>query len=185
LKPTVSIALTGPECSGKTTLCQLLSAHFNAPMVDEYAREYLADIGLNYSFFDLEMIAMGQVEAILSYQHLEVPLLFVDTDLVNLHVWAKDKFDTDITFIEENLYVQKADLYLLCAPDLPWQPDGLRQDEHRLQSIYDAHKRTLKTIGANFIEISGTGETRTKAAIDAVNAFFLEKNIPFGQHPTH
>jgi len=143
-------------------------------MVAEYAREYLADIGLNYSAFDVEMIAMGQIEAILSYKHLEVPLLFVDTDLVNLHVWAKDKFDTDITFIEENLYVQKADLYLLCAPDLPWQPDGLRQDEHRLQSIYEAHKRTLKAIGARFIEISGTGELRTKAALDAVTMFLAE-----------
>ena len=35
------IIITGPESSGKTTLCNALSKHFNLPFSKEYAREYL------------------------------------------------------------------------------------------------------------------------------------------------
>ena len=36
----LKIILTGPESSGKTTLAQQLVAHFNAPLVEEYARVF-------------------------------------------------------------------------------------------------------------------------------------------------
>ena len=36
------IALTGPESTGKSTLCRQLAAHYHAPCVPEYARAYLA-----------------------------------------------------------------------------------------------------------------------------------------------
>lgn len=182
---TVSIALTGPESSGKTTLAEQLANHFTAVWIAEYARQYLQDIGTDYSLFDLELIAMGHTERMLSYRQLDPPLVFLDTDLVNMKVWAEDKFKTEIPFVEENIYVQKADLYLLCAPDLPWLADPLRQDPHRLSSIFEKHRQALNLIDARYTLISGMHHARLKSAITAVETFLREKNILFGQPLAH
>ena len=40
----IKICLFGPESSGKSTLSRKLSQHYNAPLVPEYAREYLQDL---------------------------------------------------------------------------------------------------------------------------------------------
>ena len=37
------IAVTGPESSGKTTLCKALSEYFKVAFVPEYARAYLKE----------------------------------------------------------------------------------------------------------------------------------------------
>ena len=37
----LKIIVTGPESSGKTTLCKALSKHFKIPFSEEYARKYL------------------------------------------------------------------------------------------------------------------------------------------------
>ena len=43
------IIVTGPESSGKTTLCKALSNHFKIPFSKEYAREYIERLGNDYS----------------------------------------------------------------------------------------------------------------------------------------
>ncbi len=40
----LKIIITGPESSGKTTLCKALANHFTIPFSKEYAREYLEKI---------------------------------------------------------------------------------------------------------------------------------------------
>ena len=37
----IKIAITGPESSGKTTLCKSLSEHFKTPYITEFSRTYL------------------------------------------------------------------------------------------------------------------------------------------------
>ena len=51
------VIVTGPECSGKTTLCKALSKYFKIPISNEYAREYLKKLGLKYIQEDLIEIA--------------------------------------------------------------------------------------------------------------------------------
>ena len=55
------IVVIGPECTGKSTLCEQLAEHYNTEWVREYAREYLEKNGTNYRFEDLYEIAMGQI----------------------------------------------------------------------------------------------------------------------------
>ena len=47
----LKIIVTGPESSGKTTLCKALSKHYKLPFTKEYARKYLADMGKNNEAF--------------------------------------------------------------------------------------------------------------------------------------
>jgi nicotinamide riboside kinase len=58
----LKIIVTGPESSGKTTLCNALSKHFNLPFSKEYAREYLNTLKRDYNPDDLLKIAKGQLQ---------------------------------------------------------------------------------------------------------------------------
>ena len=60
--PMHKIVIIGPESTGKSTLSQELAAHFNAPWVPEYAREYIDQLDRPYTFDDLLAIAKGQVK---------------------------------------------------------------------------------------------------------------------------
>ena len=59
----LKIIVTGPESSGKTTLCKALSEHFKIPSTEEYAREYLNNLGREYKEEDLIEIAKGQLQS--------------------------------------------------------------------------------------------------------------------------
>ena len=51
----IRIAITGPESSGKTTLCQALSEHFNIGYIPEFARAYLEKTEGEYNQSDLDL----------------------------------------------------------------------------------------------------------------------------------
>ncbi len=55
------IVVIGPESTGKSTLCEMLAAHYQTVWVKEYAREYLLKNGTAYSFENLLAIAKGQI----------------------------------------------------------------------------------------------------------------------------
>lgn len=170
---TAKIVVIGPESTGKSTLAKQLSEYYKAPFVAEFAREFLENKAESvYEFEDLETIAREQVSRTNIALAAKPKLLFCDTDLVTLHIWALDKFDKKIAFVEENLVPQKADLYLLCAPDISWQPDPLREDSTRRDSLFEWNYLALKSIEANLEIVSGEGEIRLQKAIQYINNFF-------------
>ena len=169
---TVKIVIIGPESTGKTTLTQQLALHFNAPIVAEYAREYLNHKKISaYELSDLEAIAKHQILQVHHALQGKPNLLFCDTDLVTLHIWALDKFDIAIPFVEENLATEKADLYLLCKPDLPWEADPLREDSTRRDELFNWNAWVLNSINANIKIVQGVGEERFNCAKKYVNEF--------------
>jgi len=172
LSNTVKIAVIGPESTGKSTLVKQLSAYYGAPFVAEYAREYLdARPEKIYELADLEIIAREQVARTSIALAANPKLLFCDTDLVTLHIWALDKFDKKIAFVEENLLPQKADLYLLCAADIAWQPDPLREDSTRRDFLLEWNIQLLGALNAKVEMITGEGKTRFLNAKKAVEKF--------------
>ena len=79
------IIITGPESSGKTTLCKSLSKHFKIPFAKEFAREYLQKKNKNYIEEDLIKIAEGQLIS-------EKKHILLDTDLITIKVWSNYKY---------------------------------------------------------------------------------------------
>jgi len=52
----LKIIVTGPESSGKTTLCKELSKHFKIPFTKEFARGHLTNLDKDYTQNDLSEI---------------------------------------------------------------------------------------------------------------------------------
>lgn len=103
----------------------------------------------------------------------DISLLFVDTDMYIMKVWCEYVFGKCHPFILEQIATRKYDLYLLCNPDLPWEPDVLREypDEASRIELYGIYKNLLQNQPTPFIEITGSYDERLQKAITAVNNF--------------
>ena len=63
------------------------------------------------------------------------------------------------------------DLYLLLNIDLPWQDDPLRNFPTKREHFMNVWHQELQLLNANYIVISGIGQPRYDAAIEAINQF--------------
>jgi NadR type nicotinamide-nucleotide adenylyltransferase len=173
------IVVIGPESTGKSTLCSGLAKHFDALWVKEYAREYLLEHGMAYSYDDLLTIAKGQlkgeddaIQALLEKK--KPPLLFIDTDMYVMKVWCEHVFNQCHPFILEQIATRRYDLYLLCATDLPWVKDELREypDLATRDHLYHRYETLLANQQTPWTVIRGSEHDRLEAAIAAVNRQF-------------
>ena len=84
------VIITGPECSGKTTLSEGLSLHYNSLFNNEYARDYIKSLNRSYIIEDLLKIAQKQWEN--EHNNLKQKFLICDTDLITIKIWSEYKF---------------------------------------------------------------------------------------------
>lgn len=166
----LKIAVIGPESTGKSTLCQQLGAHFNAKIVSEYAREYLADLHRPYDIHDVVAIAQGQQRHIESFEASQPEMLISDTEGIVNKVWCEYVFHTIPKEINNIVNSQHFDLYLLCDTDLEWAFDPMRENPNlnERKAIFALYLKALDELGANYRIISGTGQARTNKAIEAI-----------------
>jgi NadR type nicotinamide-nucleotide adenylyltransferase len=166
------ISLTGPESAGKSTLAAQLAAHYGTVFVPEYARQYLEANGASYTLADLEAIAHGQLAAEDAAARQASQLLFCDTDLLVLKIWAENAFGTCPAWILQVLASPRYTLTLLLAPDLPWTPDPLREhpDPAQRWQFYALYRAELVARGWPFVEISGLAAGRLAQAVAAIDA---------------
>jgi len=167
----LKIIVTGPESSGKTTLCKALSEHYNLPFTKEFAREYLTDLGKNYLQEDLLEIAKGQLE----YEQLinnNQQISLHDTDLITLKIWSVYKYGNCNNWILEQIEKQKVEnrFYLLCKPDLKWDYDPLRENPTNRNELLEIYKQELENLGHKFLIIKG--EDRNEQAIESLSTNF-------------
>jgi NadR type nicotinamide-nucleotide adenylyltransferase len=164
------VVVTGSECSGKTTLAQALAEALGAPWVPEAARAYAEARGGALTAADVEPIARATQAALHAAAAGAPPVLVADTDLVSTVVYARAYYGACPAWIEEACRESPADLYLLCAPDLPWVPDGVRDrpaDADRT-AMHAAFADALCALGARVALVAGAGDLRTASALRAV-----------------
>lgn len=167
----IRIEVTGPESSGKTTLARRLAEEFLTPWVREYARIYLEKFGPGYQYEDFNKIVEGQL---LLEKEAEVnanPLIFFDTSMLVLKIWGMRKWAKVPEVVDQKLKVKDYHLYLLCYPDLPWEPDPLRENPHDREELFGEYETTLKNFQLDYRIIKGLGEEREKIAINQVRLF--------------
>ena len=157
------IIVTGPESSGKTTLCKALSKHFNLPFSKEYAREYLDTLNRDYNQEDLLKIAEGQLK---SEQNIQL----LDTDLITIKIWSKYKYGSCDKWILEQIEKQKSEnrFYLLCKPDIPWEVDPLRENPTNRNELFKIYKKELESLEHKYFIVEG--ENRIENSISKISS---------------
>ena len=166
------IVATGPESTGKSTLCEQLAKKYNTNWVPEYAREYLLKLGRPYTYDDLLVIARGQLEQEDRITaSAKSPLVFIDTDMYVMKVWCEYVFGKCHSFILNEIVKRKYDVYLLCNTDLPWVADELREypDLESRERLYHMYKDLMINQSTPWFDISGNYEERLEKAISIVN----------------
>ncbi len=171
MKNVIKIGVVGPESTAKSTLSSALSAHFDGEYIEEYARVYVEGLSRPYTYFDVEIIAHHQILE----QTVEAKkwIQFFDTELIITKVWFEHKWGNVPTFVLDALGKNPIDFYLLCAPDLPFENDPLRENPHLRDYLFAWYEREIKALGIPFAVVSGVGQDRVKNAIQAVEVAVL------------
>jgi nicotinamide riboside kinase len=157
------LIVTGPESSGKTTLCEQLSDHFKIPFAKEFAREFLENLGREYTQDDLLEIAKGQLKN-------ETPLpggvigrlnqqpSLHDTDLITIKIWSEYKYGKCEKWILEQIEIQKSEtrIYLLCKPDIPWEAHPQRENPNNRDELFEIYKTELGGLGYTYFVVEGS-----------------------------
>lgn len=166
------IAITGPESTGKSTLCEQLAQYYHTVWNPEFARTYLNQINRPYEQNDLLLIAQGQIESEQLTLLKASNFLFCDTEPINIKIWSEHRFLNCHNWIINAIETFPYDLYLLCNIDLPWQYDPLREHPHMRQYFFDLFLKELEARHLPYTIISGTSEERANNAIKAIDCFF-------------
>ncbi len=167
------IAIIGPESTGKTELSKALAEHFKSPWIPEYARQYVEELKRPYTFEDVCNIAKKQIETekfYLQSENSHTDYIFFDTELIITKVWFEFKYKSVPEFLTEHLKTGFFDLYLLCAPDLIWEPDPVREHGNDRDYFFDWYKKEIEQTGKPFVIVREFGNQRIQNAVDAITA---------------
>ena len=159
----LKIIVTGPESSGKTTLCKTLAKHFNTSFNPEFAREFLNELDRNYTQSHLLEIAKEQL---LSEHNAQI----LDTDLITIKIWSKYKYGNCDKWIIEQIEKQKTEkrFYLLCKDDIPWEGDPQRENPNDRVDLFTSYKQELDNLGHNYFIVGG--ENRIENSISKISS---------------
>ena len=165
------IALFGPESTGKTELAAKLAAHFGAPLVAEYAREFWDRHGA---------IALGDIPGIAREQWRREDeaaaqagrLLFCDTEALTTVLWSDLLYGTcpdDIRRGAEKRATNYA-LHLLLDIDQPFAPDPQRcfpepADREKCMRVW---RGALERRQLPYVLVSGDWAARKRKAVEAI-----------------
>jgi nicotinamide riboside kinase len=152
-KGIIRIAFTGPESCGKTTLATWCAAFFNWPLAQEYARTYL-EARPHYEEADLLEMAKGQLAWWPSGS------LVADTEMHVFQIWSSEKYHRVDEQLLQALNKQQFDHYFLCAPDIPWEPDPLRENPSDRERLLEIYQKELIAFNRPFTILKGDLKTR-------------------------
>ncbi|NOQ74255.1 MAG: AAA family ATPase [Crocinitomix sp.] len=162
----IRIAITGPESSGKTTLCQALSEHFKVAFIPEFARTYLEGTKGEYEQSDLDQIGRGQLKSIQSSQN---KIAVCDSDFSVLEIWSHYKYGNVSDFISELVDKEIFDLHILCTPDIPWEADPLRENPDNRSQLFELYVASLNKYNKNYIIVSGEHINRVEKSLERID----------------
>ena len=152
----LKIAFTGPESSGKTTMAELIAKAYSTSFIPEYAREFLKD-KTTYTLADLDVIAKQQVELCKASKKT---LVISDTEMAVMLIWSKEKFKEVSPIIQSYWESQNFDHLFLCAPDIPWEADKLRENPLDRERLFQLYEVVLENSKKPFTILKGTIEQR-------------------------
>jgi len=165
---------TGPESTGKTTLANHFSRTYNAPLVEEYARTFLETLNRDYTLADVIEMAATQLKMEQEAIKQDATMLFLDTDLINYAIWLKVKYNTTIDWIDNAISNQPKKHYFLCAIDVPWETDPLREhpNEKDRKALFQLHLSLLEKHQYPYTILSGNLDERIERCKEVIHLVY-------------
>jgi NadR type nicotinamide-nucleotide adenylyltransferase len=173
------VCVVGPESTGKTVLCERLAAHFGAPWVAEYGRDYT--LAKQLSVEPERWRPEEFVHIAWEQQRLEdeaalraTDLLICDTDAFATEIWLERYLGP----VDPGGWPPRAhpmDLYLLTDPHVPFVADAIRDGEHLREWMFERFVEELTRRNLRFTILRGNYAEREQAAIEATHALLAKK----------
>lgn len=178
------VCLTGAECTGKSSLGAALAEHYDATLVPECSRiHFEAKLSRGDAMVttgDVVNVARLQAECEDNGAKVARELLICDTDVFTIAVWNERylltrSLEADLLAEDRSQGDARIDLYLLCAPDIPWVPDGLRSHSELREEMHLLFQHRLEETGRPYVLVEGDQQARFSTAVSAIDAL-LAKN---------
>jgi len=179
----IKIAVTGPESTGKTTISKQLANHYSGLYIPEYARDYILNLNRKYEYRDLEHIAKVQMESYIKANKENSSLIFFDTWLIITKVWFQEVYGKCPKEVLSAIQNYKIDLYLICAPDIEWVKDEVRENggEKRVE-LFNLYIKEIESLNIAYKIIEGSEDVRFKNAVNALEFFLENESLNIGYH---
>lgn len=163
------VCFHGAESTGKSMLAQKLAQEYGCPLVAEYGRTYAETIDTNFRMADLTAIAARQNRMMREACGEKPRLCLLDTDPLMTAAWAEMLFGYAPDVL---LGYDKAELYLLFEPDVPFVEDGTRffgtnEERSRFAALAED---MLNRAGVGYTRIAGRWDKREEKARAAIEA---------------
>jgi HTH-type transcriptional repressor of NAD biosynthesis genes len=195
-KSITKFIFVGPESTGKTTLCKILSEKYSTPWVSEMCRivaeektpmpdpnSNASDINFHFDLDDFINMANRQNLEEQELTQKANKMLICDNDSFALSIWCErylGKYHDEIynIYLNANYLDNKNKIYILTKPNVPFVQDGLRDGEHIRDWMYNRFLEELENKKMNYhlIESVDYNERVDKAIeiIEKVMSFYNE-----------
>jgi NadR type nicotinamide-nucleotide adenylyltransferase len=164
------VCLLGAESTGKTTLARALATRFETVWNPEYGRPY-TQIGrpagapwTSWEFTHIARIHCWYEDFLAGLAHR---VLFSDTDAFTTALFHEVYLGTPATGFAE-LVERTYDLFVVCALDVPWRHDGLREFEAQRRWMHERYLQRARESGSPWLLVEGPAAARLEAAAEAV-----------------
>ena len=164
------VCVSGPESTGKTTLCERLAAHYDTRWVPEFAREYLEARKGDCKVEDMLPIARGQAALEDKLAPDAGDLLICDTSPVVTPLWSEFLFGEASDELEALARSRHYDLHLVLEPDVPWVADEVRYLRDQGEIFHQRYIDRLAGSGRKWVNIGGDWDTRFARACASIDA---------------
>jgi nicotinamide riboside kinase len=173
----IRVVITGPECTGKSTLAEGLAKHYHTVFIPEYARTYIENLDRPYTYNDVVHIAERQVREEAIYAANANRILFYDTYLIITKIWLSVVYNRVPAWIDEVLLQRHIHLFLLCDTDIPWYPDKVRENGGEMRNrLFQFYRREIESFGFPCVIVQGQDEKRMENAIEALEKWLQRTN---------
>ncbi len=148
------IAVIGAECTGKSSLCEALSARLPAVLLPEVLREFCERHARTPRADEQAALIAEQMlrerAALADGQARGLSWLVIDSSPLATALYSLELFG-DASLLEAAIAHQRAcDVTLLADIDLPWVADGSQRDGPQARASF--HRRLLETLaGAGIV----------------------------------
>lgn len=169
VKPYLSlkVVILGTECTGKTTLTEKLSKHFNCSFVMEAGRDIIANSN-SFTFDDLNLVAIEHAKRIDKTILADNPLVIIDTDIHTTKSYSRFTFEKELVISVDIYNSNKANLYLYLNNDVDYLQDGTRLCEEERNLLDLSHRKVLADHNIDIVEITGNWDERFEKAVEQI-----------------